>query len=313
MRLRCSVAQFAVPAAAQDPHLLVITGVAGDEEHVAQFHKWAMAVVDAAKRFGVPDADVTYLSDKPEQDPAHIRGRSTKDNVAKAFADVAARAKPNDEVFILLIGHGSFDGRIGAFNLPGPDLAVADYAKLLDGLAAQRVVFVNTASSSGAFVQPLAGPGRIIVTATKTGGERNETRFPAFFVEAFRDEAADRDRNGRVSVLEAFDYARTKVVASYEQGGHILTEHAVLDDGSEGKLAAMLFLAPRASRAAAAATADPKLRALLDERDALERQVAELRLRKDGMDPARYERELEALLTDLALKTKTIRELEAKK
>jgi chorismate mutase len=75
----------------------------------------------------------------------------------------------------------------------------------------------------------------------------------------------------------------------------------------------MLFLAPRASRSAAAATADPKLRALLDERDALERQVAELRLRKDGMDPARYERELEALLTSLALKTKTIRELEAKK
>jgi len=304
---------FAVPAAAQDSHLLVITGVAGDEEHVAQFHKWAMAVVDAAKRFGVPDADVAYLSDKPEQDPAHIRGRSTKDNVAKAFTAIAARAKPNDEVFILLIGHGSFDGRIGAFNLPGPDLAVADYAKLLDGLAAQRVVFVNTASSSGAFVQPLAGPGRIIITATKTGGERNETRFPAFFVEAFGDEAADRDRNGRVSALEAFDYARTKVVASYEQGGHILTEHAVLDDGSEGKLAAMLFLAPRASRAAAAATADPKLRALLDERDTLERQVAELRLRKDGMDPARYERELEALLTNLALKTKTIRELEAKK
>ena len=304
---------FAIPAAAQDPHLIVITGVAGDEDHAAQFHKWAMAVVDAAKRFGVPDADVAYLSDKPEQDPAHIRGRSTKDNVAKALADAAARAKPNDEVFILLIGHGSFDGRIGAFNLPGPDLAVADYSKLLDKLAAQRVVFVNTASSSGAFVQPLAGPGRIIVTATKTGGERNETRFPAYFVEAFQGEAADRDRNGRVSALEAFDYARTKVAASYEQGGHILTEHAVLDDGSEGKLAAMLFLAPRASRSAAAATADPKLRALLDERDALERQVAELRLRKDGMDPARYERELEALLTSLAIKTKTIRELEAKK
>ena len=303
---------FVTPAAAQDPHLIVITGVAGDDDHVAQFHKWAMAVVDAAKRFGVPDADVAYLSDKPEQDPAHIRGRSTKDNVAKAFADAAARAKPNDEVFILLIGHGSFDGRIGAFNLPGPDLAVADYSKLLDKLAAQRVVFVNSASSSGAFVQPLAGPGRIIVTATKTGGERNETRFPAYFVEAFQSEAADRDRNGRVSALEAFDYARTKVAASYEQGGHILTEHAVLDDGSEGKLAAMLFLAPRASRSAAAATADPKLRALLDERDALERQVAELRLRKDSMDPARYERELEALLTNLAIKTKTIRELEAK-
>ena len=304
---------MAFPVAAQDTHLLVITGVAGDDEHGAQFHKWAMALGDAARRLGVPDAQVAYLSDRPEQDPARIRGRSTKDNVTKAFADTAARAKPNDEVFVLLIGHGSFDGRVGAFNLPGPDLAVSDYAKLLDKLALQRVVFVNTASSSGAFLQPLAGPGRIIVTATKTGGERNETRFPAYFVEALQGEAADRDRNGRVSMLEAFDYARTKVASSYEQGGHILTEHAVLDDGSEGKLAAMLFLAPRASRAAATATADPALRALLEQRDTLERQVAELRLRKDGMDPARYERELETLLTDLAVKSQAIRALEAKK
>lgn len=304
---------MALPAAAQETHLLVITGVAGDDEHVGQFHKWAMAVVEAAGRLGVPDAQVAYLSDKPDQDPARIRGRSTKDNVTKAFAETAARAKPNDEVFVLLIGHGSFDGRVGAFNLPGPDLAVSEYAKLLDKLALQRVAFVNTASSSGAFLQPLAGPGRIIVTATKTGGERNETRFPAYFVEAFRDEAADRDRNGRVSMLEAFDYARTKVAGAYEQGGHILTEHAVLDDGSEGKLAAMLFLAPRAARSAASATADPALRALLEQRDALEQQVAELRLRKDGLDPARYERELETLLTDLAVKTRTIRALEAKK
>ena len=110
------------------------------------------------------------------------------------------------------------------FNLPGPDLAVADYAKLLDGLAAQRVVFVNTASSSGAFVQPLAGPGRIIVTATKTGGERNETRFPAYFVEAYRDEAADRDRNGRVSALEAFDYARKA-----DEEGRLLQAAAAAD------------------------------------------------------------------------------------
>lgn len=300
------------PAGAQDTHLIVVTGVAGDEEHAAQFHKWAAAIVGAAKRLGVPDANVAYLADRPDQDPG-IRARATKDNVTKALADTAARARANDEVFIVLIGHGSFDGRVGAFNLPGPDLAVAEYSKLLDRFALQRVVFVNTASSSGAFLQPLAGPGRIIVTATKTGGERNETRFPEYFVEALQGEAADRDRNGRVSMLEAFDYARTKVATSYEQGGHILTEHAVLDDGSEGKLAATLFLAPRPSRSAAAATADPALRALLEQRDALEDQVAALRLKKDGMDPERYEQELEALLTDLAIKTKAIRDLEAKK
>ena len=143
---------------------------------------------------------------------------------------------------------------------------------------------MNTASSSGAFLQPLAGPARTIVTATKTGGERNETRFAEFFIEALDTEAADRDRNGRVSVLEAFDYAAAKVKTAYEQEGHILTEHATLDDGNQGKLAATQYLAPERSRTAAAQAADPALRALLEQRDALERQVAELRLqeRHDG-------------------------------
>src|SRR5439155_10102118 len=101
------------------------------------------------------------------------------------------------------------------------------------------------------FLAALAGPGRTIVTATKTGGERNETRFPSYFVEAFEDNAADSDRNGRVSVFEAFEYARTKVAKSYEQQGLILTEHAALDDGNQGKLAATLFLESDRSRAAA--------------------------------------------------------------
>ena len=195
---------------AQDTHLIVITGVAGDEEHVAQFHKWAIGGRRRGEAVGVPDANITYLGDKPEQDPARIRGRSTKENVTKAFADVAARAKPNDEVFVLLIGHGSFDGRIGAFNLPGPDLdgrRLREAARQVRG-AARRVRQhrqLERRVRAGA-----RRPGRTIVTATKTGGERNETRFPAFFVEALQGEAADRDRNGRVSVLEAFDYARSE-------------------------------------------------------------------------------------------------------
>jgi hypothetical protein len=298
---------------AQDIHLMVIVGAGGDEERSARFHKWASAVVDAAKRRGVADANVTYLGERPEQDPARIRGRATKETVTKAFDDIARRSKPTDELFVLLIGHGSFDGRMGAFGLVGPDLTAADYAVLLDRFKTQRIAFVNTASASGAFLEVLAGPARSIVAATKTGGEKNETRFPAFFVEAIESEAADRDRNGRISVLEAFDYATAKVKESYEKDGNLLTEHATLDDGNEGKFAATQFLAPRGSRVTAGAAASPALRALLEERDALEEQVAALRLRKDAMDAARYEQELEKLLTDLALKTRTIRELEAKK
>lgn len=301
------------PAFAQDTHLLVITGVGGSEEHTTKFNAWAAAIVDAAKKRGVAEANITYLGERTELDAARMAGRSTRDGVVKAFNDTAARAKANDEVFVVLIGHGSFDGRTAAFNLPGPDLTADEYKPLVEKLRLQRVAFINTASSSGAFLEPLAGPGRTIVTATRTGGERNEPRFAEFFVEALAGDGADRDRNGRVSVQEAFDYAKQKVTTAYEQAGNLLSEHAALNDGAEGKLAAMQFLAPQRSRSAEMANASPALRALVEQRDALEREIAELKLRKEALEPARYDEQLEKLLTDLALKTRQIRDTEAKK
>jgi hypothetical protein len=307
------VGGYARPAAAQDTRLLIIAGVGGDDEHTAQFHKWAGLVIDGAKKSGLPDADITYLADAPELDPAHKGARSTRENVAKAFADITARSKPGDEVFILLIGHGSFDGSQASFNLPGPDMTAADFGLFLDKLSAERIIFVDTSSSSGPFVDALKKSGRTIVTATKTGGERNEPRFAQYFIEALNGGEADRDRNGRVSVAEAFDYAQAKVKEAYQKEGHILTEHAVLEDGTEGKLAATLYLAPDKARTAIAETSDPAMRALLEEQVSLNRDIEALRLKKDGMDPAEYDKQLEKLLTDLALKTREIRDREAKK
>jgi len=307
---------FSAAARAQDTYLLLITGVSGDDALAAQYQKWGASIVDGAKKHGVPAGNIIYLAEATERDATRIKGRATREGVTQAFDDIAKRAKEGDEVFILLFGHGSFDGQVGSFNLPGPDLTAADFAKLFERLFPQRIVFVNTASSSGAFIDPLKGPRRVIVTATKTGGERLDTLFPGFFVEALESDAADRDKNGRVSMQEAFDYAKTKVAETYDKGGHILTEHATLEDTSAGKLAATVYLSPERTRDAAttaAAAADPALRALLSQQDALERQVAELRLKKDTMDPAQYDDQLEKLLTDLALKTKEIRDRETKK
>ena len=305
----------AVAHAAQSTYLLVITGVEGDQEHGELFQKWATTLIDAAKaRYGVPDEQILYLAEHPERAPSRIWARSTRENVERAFARLGDRAGANDQVFVVLIGHGSFDGQQAFFNLPGPDLAATDYARLVEKLRAGRVIFVDTSSASGGFLKALAAPGRTVVTATRTGGERNETRFPAYFVEAFASTAADADQDGRVSVLEAFNYARTKVVQAYERDGLLLTEHATLDDGTDGKLAAAESLASdQAASAALAGVADPALRTLLEEQHALDEQISALKLRKDGMEPAAYQEELEKLLTDLALKTRAIRQLEEKK
>jgi len=306
---------LATPAFAQDTHLLVITGAPGDDEHAQNFHKWATAIIETAKdKGGLTDATITYLGDKPELDAAHIKSRSMRANVEKAFADLAAKAQPGDEVVIVLIGHGSFDGKIGAFNLAGPDLTADDYARLLGAVKSQRIVFINTASASGAFVQPLAGPGRTIITSTKTGGEKNEPVFVQFFAEAFKDPSADTDRNGRVSMAEAFEYAKTKAVATYTKAGTILTEHATLDDSREGKFAATLYLESEKARAdKTAQVANPELRALLEQQQSLQKQIDELKLKKDVLPAAQYDQQMEKLLTELAMKARAIRELEAKK
>jgi hypothetical protein len=285
----------------------VITGVPGDEEHAAQFQKWAATFIDAAKKKdAVAEGNVVFLSG----------AQATRAGVEKAFTDVAARARPAESVVVLLIGHGSFDGTQAAFNLPGPDLTVADWAKLLGKLSAQRVAFVNTTSSSGAFLPAVAAPGRVVVTATKTGGERNETQFPEHFVEAFNDNAADRDRNGHVSIGEAFEYAKAKVVQAFQQKGLLLTEHATMDEGGgpDSRLAATIFLGTgRGEDSLAVDTSDPAMRALVDERSAIEQQIAGLKLKKTSMAEPQYEAEMESLLTRLALKTRAIRELQAKK
>src|SRR5262249_945791 len=146
----------AVPAAAQQTHLVVVTGVSVDDKDAQTFSKWANTFIDTAKKKeSIPDSNITFLADKA----------ATKVAVEKAFADRATKSKPNDEILILLIGHGSYDGRVAAFNLMGPDPNADDFAKMLARFTTQRIVFVNTTSSSGEFLKPLAGPGRIIVTA----------------------------------------------------------------------------------------------------------------------------------------------------
>lgn len=301
-------------AAAQDSHLLIITGVAGDDEHAKQFHAWATKLIDAAKtKDGVPDANIFYLAEKPDMDAARIRGRATSENVQKAIADLAAKAHPGDQIVIVLIGHGSFDGNVAAFSMPGPDMTVADWASQLKKLSAQKVAFINTTSSSGAFLPAVAASGRTVVTATKTGGERNEAKFGEFFVEAFGDAAADADRNGHVSVLEAFNYADNKVVKAYQQAGFLRTEHATIDDGGNGKLAATQYLtAHPADGGLKVDVSDPAMRALVAEREAIQQDIDALKAKKDTLEPARYDQEMERLLTNLALKTKAIRDREAR-
>jgi hypothetical protein len=301
--------------------LVIVVGLAGDPEHAKTFHGWGNSLADASERLGVAPERLVYLVDKPMDGDQRVTGVSNREGIVKALETIASAAAPDDLVFVTLIGHGAWDGRSAKFNIPGPDVSAEEFQALVRKLPAKQIVFVNTASASGPFVEVLSSPGRTIVAATRSGAEHYTTLFGGFFIDALSSPNADADKNKRISVLEAFQFAKAEVTRAFEREGLLVTEHALLDDdgdkkgspepsatGADGKVAAVLSLAD----AGGGLPSDPALRELYLERRELERRVDALRLLKEGMNPARYSAELEKLVTAIALKTREIRAAEGK-
>jgi hypothetical protein len=165
-----------------------------------------------------------------------------------------------------------------------------------------------------------------VITATKSSFERNESVFAKHFVVALTSDGADIDKDGRVSLLEAFRYAVTETKRYYDDQGRLQTEHAQLDDdgdkkgtadidlrvaGADGALARRIFLGG-GTYASAQGANDPRLAALYKERFVLEGRVEELKKRKPTLSADAYDDALENLLVELAMKSKEIRAMEGR-
>ncbi len=299
-------------------HVIIVTGASGEPKYAASFHAAGSSLVDALiGTYGLTPDDITYLAENPARDAKRIDGKSSKQDLTQAIARIAARA--GERVLLILIGHGSHAGSDSRFNLPGPDLTAAELGMMLEPLKAKQVAVVNAASASGDFVPVLSGRNRIVITATKSSHERNETLFPQHFVAAFTTTGADTDKDERVSLLEAFTYAKREVARAYETDSRLPTEHAILDDdgdrrgsaepdpsGGDGAAARRFIIGART--ATAAATGNGADVALVKRKEQLEAQVDSLRRRKETMTPDAYDRELERLLVDLARVNQSIRE-----
>lgn len=284
---------------AQRTHALIVTGLGGAPRFSAAFAEQGGALHELARtRWRVADSSLIWLAEDPARDPARINGKSTKEQVGAAFLALSQRVSPGDVLVVLLVGHGSGEGADSRVNMPGSDPTAADYAAWLAGFDKQTVVFVNTASASGDFIETLAGPSRVVVTATRTALERNEAVFGSHFVRGLASADADANKDGRISVMEAFSFAEHEVARAYELENRLLTEHATLSDS--------VLAARVAFGGASEASSDPRVVALVAERRALEDTLATLRTRKDAMPPAEYEAELERLLIAIALKTQEI-------
>jgi hypothetical protein len=297
-------------ATAQERYAVVIAGAAGGEPYAAKLSGWRQRLVSVLREklaFGADRIQV-FAENSSDAQPA------TRERVTVAIEKLAQVAGPEDLVVLVLMGHGSFDGVEAKFNLVGPDLDTTEWRDLIRPLRS-RVILVNTTAASFPFVERLSGPRRIILTATETPAQKFDTIFAEHFINVLADSAADLDKDGRVSVLEAFSAASRQVKQQYERAGQLPIERAVLDDngdgvgkwaggdGTDGATAARTFL----DGAESTTPADPALAELLQKRAALEAQVDDLRARKVLMPPDEYAREFERVMIDLARVSREIR------
>lgn len=298
----------ATRALAQQQELLASAIIAvsapGEPEYAETFQKWRADWIKACEAGAVR---TTVIADEEKASP------SPRDQLRRALE---SEPKEGEPLWLILLGHGTYDGRNAKFNLPGDDVSADDFAEWLQPFR-RTVVLIAGFSSSGAWLKPLAAPGRVVITATKSGNEINFARFAGFLGRTFAN-GADLDKNGETSLLEAWLNAARQTADFYKDEGRLATEHSLLDDNgdglgtpsdwfegvrlvkkpsgktsADGVRAAQLQLVP--SEAERSLT--PKQR---DARDALERDLADLREKKSTMNEAEYFTALEVILLKLA-------------
>jgi hypothetical protein len=302
-----SVAAFARPSAAADRYALIISGAAGGDQYAEKYNTWRTTITTTLlDTFKYPPDHVVVLADDAGDDAAR---KSTRENVQRAFADLRKRMTKDDQLLVLLIGHGTTaDGDEAKFNLVGPDLTGSEWAEMVKPLPG-RLVFVDTTAASFPFLRKIAGRNRVVLTATDSSAQQFETLFAEHFVKAFTTAEADVDKNGRVSIWEAFTFASAAVRSAYEQKGQLPTERALLDDtgagvgreaqtpGSDGALAKITYVQPEPPLAL---PSDAAQAALVRRRAELEAQLEELKARKEHMAEDQYGAELEKILIEIA-------------
>ena len=260
------------------------------------------------EKFGFTPDRVIVLADR----------MTSQAEIQKAFTTLKSQLKPLDTLFVFFIGHGSGEGEY-KFNISGPDFTAADYNKLLSSLTVGRVVIINGTNSSGGAIETLAGKNRIVLTATRSGQEGNDTVFYEYFLEALQNAAADEDKDQKISIWEAFKYTSAGVERFYKEEGRLVTEHAQISDNGAAKTGAATKEVPLMARSLVfqvdrpVVSSDPRLQALLNEKKELEQKIEALRVGKSGIPEPEYEKQMEELLVQLALKNQEIRQREVKK
>ncbi len=281
-----------------DSYFITVAGLGGEPDLDQRFTDWAKSLDKILHSEAGAKVDTLYGAD------------ATKANLETKLRALA-QTKPDDELVLMLIGHGTFDDREYKLALPGPDISATELSQLLDKIPARQLIVDMTTSSGGA-IPLLQKSKRVIIAATKAGTEKSSVAiFPRYWIEALQDPATDADKNDSISALEAFRYAQAKVTKFFETQNRLATEHAVIEDtgkgdgvkdpstdNGEGRVANSFVLVRLGASATLAK--DPAKLALLKHMEDLDAQIDELKYEKASKDAAQYRRELQMLMIDRA-------------
>ncbi len=266
-------------------YIVTVAGLGGEPDYEQRFTMLANDVDKILRGGGQTDRVVETLKGAD----------ATRAKLEATLNKIAGEARPQDAFVLMMIGHGTFDGAEYKFNLPGPDISAPELAALLNRIPAGRQLVVDMTSASGGAVAALKRDNRTIITATKSGMEKNATVFARFWVEALRDPAADVDKNEVISALEAFQYAEKKTSQFYSEQKRLATEHPQVDDPTHAQAFPLLKFG-----SASAEVTDPAKRELIAKKDDIESRIDALKYQKSLMAPDDYKRQLTSLLIELA-------------
>ncbi|HUQ69212.1 MAG TPA: hypothetical protein VM165_06805 [Planctomycetaceae bacterium] len=223
---------------------LIVCGLSGDAGRHKQFAETIGRLRDGLVgqlQFAETDIEVLFGDEPADGDADAIRtsARATREEFELRARALRERTRPEDGVWVIVLGHSHYDGRQSWLNLPGPDLHQGEFAKLFEGLTAREQVFIVTTPTSGFFVKPLSAKGRVVITATEADWETNETEFPHEFARVLSGletaENLDVDKDGRVSLFDLYVTVVRTLAQSYLERELLATEHALLDDDGDGR------------------------------------------------------------------------------
>jgi hypothetical protein len=309
---------YFLPKPSVQKYAVILAGAAAEEQYAEHINNWAWRLHDILTedyRYG--SEQIILLMEHADQDDGRISGLSRGEIIKDKLRDLNEVVHPGDQVFIFLLGHGTSNEEVAKFVIKGPDITAQELAAILEIFSEQDIVLVNATSSSYPFCQLLSGPGRVIVSATRSRAEKYNTIFAQYFIAALDGHAGDRDKNQRVSIWEAFGFANRNVEKWYADQSRIPTEHAVLDDNGDGifsadpdplkddgRLAQIAYLdlipVKLAGNEESTAAENSMIRDLTAKMRELERSVFLLRNRKAELPQESYQKEMEVLLIDLA-------------